>query len=100
MLSKRRLIQLVQQQHVHGWDDPRMPTISGHRRRGVPPAAIRLFIERTGVSKADNNIDYAVPSSSFCTSTACTSASTPASATTASTHRHPAGARGLRARDA
>jgi len=60
VLSKRRLIQLVTQDHVNGWDDPRMPTISGLRRRGVPPAAIRLFIERTGVSKADNNIDYGV----------------------------------------
>jgi glutaminyl-tRNA synthetase len=45
---------------VDGWDDPRMPTLSGLRRRGVPPEAVRLFIERTGVSKADNNIDYSV----------------------------------------
>ena len=60
VLSKRRLIQLVETGLVNGWDDPRMPTISGLRRRGVPPAAIRLFVERTGVSKADNNIDYTV----------------------------------------
>ena len=61
MLSKRRLIQLVETPGiVNGWDDPRMPTISGLRRRGVPPAAIKLFVERTGVSKADNNIDYTV----------------------------------------
>lgn len=60
VLSKRRLIQLVANKHVNGWDDPRLPTISGLRRRGVPPGAIRLFVERTGVSKADNNIDYAV----------------------------------------
>jgi len=61
VLSKRRLIQLVETPGiVNGWDDPRMPTISGLRRRGVPPAAIKLFVERTGVSKADNNIDYTV----------------------------------------
>ena len=61
VLSKRRLIQLVETPGlVNGWDDPRMPTISGLRRRGVPPTAIRLFVERTGVSKADNNIDYTV----------------------------------------
>lgn len=60
VLSKRKLIQLVTQQHVSGWDDPRLPTLCGLRRRGVPPAAIRLFVERTGVSKAENNIDYSV----------------------------------------
>ena len=60
VVSKRKLIQLVQEGHVAGWDDPRMPTIRGLRRRGVPPEAMRLFIERTGVSKADNNIDYSV----------------------------------------
>ena len=60
MLSKRKLIALVKGGHVNGWDDPRMPTISGLRRRGVPPAAIRLFVERTGVSKADYNIDFSV----------------------------------------
>ena len=60
VVSKRKLIQLVEENHVNGWDDPRMPTICGLRRRGVPPEALRLFVERTGVSKADNNIDYAV----------------------------------------
>lgn len=60
VLSKRRLIRLVQEGHVRGWDDPRMPTIAGLRRRGYPPAAIRLFCERTGISKEDKNIDLAV----------------------------------------
>lgn len=58
VLSKRKLIQLVEQGHVNGWDDPRMPTLSGMRRRGVPPSALRLFCERVGISKADSNIDY------------------------------------------
>merc|ERR1719454_328897 len=60
VVSKRKLIQLVTEGHVSGWDDPRMPTICGLRRRGVPPEALRLFVERTGVSKADNNIDYTI----------------------------------------
>jgi glutaminyl-tRNA synthetase len=60
VLSKRKLIQLVQEGHVDGWDDPRMPTLSGLRRRGVPPAALRLFCERVGISKADSNIDLTV----------------------------------------
>jgi glutaminyl-tRNA synthetase len=60
VLSKRKLIQLVQEQHVHGWDDPRLPTLSGLRRRGIPPEAIRLFCERIGISKADSNIEYTV----------------------------------------
>ena len=60
VLSKRKLIQLVTDKHVEGWDDPRMPTISGVRRRGYPASAIRLFCERMGVSKAENNIDIAV----------------------------------------
>jgi len=51
VLSKRKLIQLVEGKHVHGWDDPRMPTIAGIRRRGVTPAALRLFCERVGISK-------------------------------------------------
>ena len=59
VVSKRKLIQLVDEGHVNGWDDPRMPTICGCRR-GVLPEALRLFVERTGVSKADNNIDYSV----------------------------------------
>lgn len=58
VLSKRKLIQLVEQGHVDGWDDPRMPTLSGMRRRGVPPAALRLFCERIGISKADSNIAF------------------------------------------
>ncbi len=57
VLSKRRLIQLVQEKHVHGWDDPRMPTVSGLRRRGYTPEAIRKFCERIGVSKYDGVID-------------------------------------------
>jgi glutaminyl-tRNA synthetase len=60
VLSKRKLIQLVQQGFVSGWDDPRLPTLSGIRRRGVPAAALRLFCERVGISKADSNIDYTV----------------------------------------
>lgn len=60
VLSKRKLIQLVEQKHVNGWDDPRMPTMSGLRRRGVPPSALRLFCERVGISKADSNIDAVV----------------------------------------
>ncbi|VEU35128.1 unnamed protein product [Pseudo-nitzschia multistriata] len=58
VLSKRKLIQLVEQNHVNGWDDPRMPTLSGMRRRGVPPSALRLFCERVGISKTDSNIAF------------------------------------------
>ena len=57
VLSKRRLIQLVEEGHVRGWDDPRMPTLCGLRRRGLPPAAIRDFAKRIGVAKADNLVD-------------------------------------------
>jgi len=60
VLSKRKLIQLVEGKHVNGWSDPRMPTISGIRRRGYTPAALKLFCERIGISKADNNIDMSV----------------------------------------
>lgn len=60
VLSKRKLIQLVNEKHVEGWDDPRMPTICGVRRRGYPASAIRLFCERVGISKAENNIDMSV----------------------------------------
>jgi len=56
-LSKRLLIQLVTEGHVRGWDDPRMPTISGLRRRGIPPEAIRDFVGRIGVTKSDNMIE-------------------------------------------
>ena len=58
VLSKRKLIQLVEEKHVEGWDDPRMPTIVGARRRGYTPEGFRLFAERIGVSKADSLIDY------------------------------------------
>ena len=60
LLSKRKLIQLVEDGHVTGWDDPRMLTISGLRRRGYPASAIRLFCERIGISKSENNIDMTV----------------------------------------
>ncbi len=55
--SKRRLLQLVNEGLVNGWDDPRMPTISGMRRRGYPPAAIRQFCDKVGVAKRDNWIE-------------------------------------------
>jgi glutaminyl-tRNA synthetase len=60
VLSKRRLIQLVEERHVEGWDDPRMPTLAGARRRGYTPEGFRLFADRIGVSKADSWIDYSV----------------------------------------
>ncbi len=60
VLSKRRLIQLVQEGHVSGWDDPRMPTISGFRRRGYTAESIRDFCERIGVAKADSTVDCAL----------------------------------------
>lgn len=60
VLSKRRLIQLVDDQHVDGWDDPRMPTLVGARRRGYTAEGFRLFAERIGVSKSDSLIDYAL----------------------------------------
>ncbi|AEC20555.1 glutaminyl-tRNA synthetase [Pusillimonas sp. T7-7] len=58
--SKRKLLQLVREGYVQGWDDPRLPTLAGLRRRGYTPASIRLFCERLGVSKADSRIDYSV----------------------------------------
>ena len=60
VLSKRKLIQLVEEKHVDGWDDPRMPTLVGARRRGYTPEGFRLFADRIGVSKADSWIDYTV----------------------------------------
>jgi glutaminyl-tRNA synthetase len=60
VLSKRKLIRLVEEGHVPGWDDPRMPTISGMRRRGYPPEAIRSFCDRIGVAKADSTVDIAL----------------------------------------
>lgn len=60
VLSKRKLIQLVEEGHVNGWDDPRMPTLSGYRRRGYTPEAIRNFCERIGVAKANSIVDIAL----------------------------------------
>ncbi len=60
VLSKRRLLQLVQDGRVNGWDDPRMPTLSGLRRRGYTPEAIREFCDRIGVAKKENLIDVAL----------------------------------------
>jgi len=60
VLSKRKLIQLVQEGRVSGWDDPRMPTISGFRRRGYTPSSIRNFCEKIGVTKQDSLIDVAL----------------------------------------
>jgi glutaminyl-tRNA synthetase len=60
VLSKRRLVQLVRERHVRGWDDPRMPTLAGLRRRGIPPAAIRDFIARVGVARSDNLVEVAL----------------------------------------
>ncbi len=59
-LSKRKLLQLVQQKHVSGWDDPRMPTLSGMRRRGYTPEAIRVFCERIGVAKRNSTVEMAM----------------------------------------
>jgi glutaminyl-tRNA synthetase len=60
VLSKRHLTRLVQEKHVTGWDDPRMPTLAGIRRRGVPPAALREFIRRVGVARAYSQVDVAM----------------------------------------
>lgn len=60
VMSKRKLLQLVEEGHVNGWDDPRMPTISGLRRRGFTPASIRNFCKRIGISKKDSRIDMSV----------------------------------------
>ena len=60
VLSKRKLLLLVQEGHVRGWDDPRMPTLSGLRRRGFTPEAIRAFCERIGVAKRDSIVDVAL----------------------------------------
>jgi glutaminyl-tRNA synthetase len=59
-LSKRKLLQLVQQGHVGGWDDPRMPTLAGFRRRGYTPEAIRTFCERIGVAKRNSTVDISM----------------------------------------
>src|SRR4030043_1646422 len=60
VMSKRKLLKLVQEGYVSGWDDPRMPTISGLRRRGYTPEAIRSFCERIGVAKRDSMVDVAL----------------------------------------
>lgn len=60
VLSKRKLIQLVKGGYVNGWDDPRMPTLSGMRRRGYTPESIRSFLDRVGVAKANTTIDVAL----------------------------------------
>ena len=60
VMSKRKLLQLVNEKHVNGWDDPRMPTISGLRRRGYTPASIRNFSEIIGVAKRENLIDVSL----------------------------------------
>jgi glutaminyl-tRNA synthetase len=60
VLSKRVLTELVRQRHVAGWDDPRMPTLAGLRRRGVPPEAIRDFVRRIGVARANSVVDMAM----------------------------------------
>ncbi|MBI2212534.1 MAG: glutamine--tRNA ligase/YqeY domain fusion protein [Acidobacteria bacterium] len=60
VMSKRKLLRLVQEKHVNGWDDPRMPTISGFRRRGYTPESIRAFAEEVGVAKRENVIDVAL----------------------------------------
>ena len=60
LLSKRKLLQLVNEGHVHGWDDPRMPTISGIRRRGYTPEAIRNFVTAVGVSRTNGTTDLAM----------------------------------------
>ena len=59
VLSKRKLLELVDGKHVGGWDDPRMPTLAGMRRRGYPPAAIRDFCERIGIAKANSVVQMA-----------------------------------------
>jgi len=60
VLSKRKLIDLVEQKHVNGWDDPRLPTLAGARRRGYTPKGFKLFTDRIGVSKADSWIEYTI----------------------------------------
>ncbi len=60
VLSKRRLIQLVDEKHVHGWDDPRMPTVAGLRRRGYTPGSVVEFCKRIGVTKMDNMVEMSM----------------------------------------
>jgi glutaminyl-tRNA synthetase len=60
MVTKRKLQRLVQEGHVHGWDDPRMPTLAGYRRRGFTPSAIRTFCDRIGIAKRESRVDVAL----------------------------------------
>ncbi|MFT3770732.1 MAG: glutamine--tRNA ligase/YqeY domain fusion protein [Minicystis sp.] len=60
VMSKRKLLELVEKKHVSGWDDPRMPTLAGHRRRGVTPEAIRELADRVGVAKNNSTVDLAL----------------------------------------
>ncbi len=60
VMSKRKLLQLVEEGHVSGWDDPRMPTISGLRRRGYTPVSVRIFCERIGLAKRESTVDIAL----------------------------------------
>ncbi|NBB88121.1 MAG: glutamine--tRNA ligase/YqeY domain fusion protein [Bacteroidetes bacterium] len=60
VMSKRKLLRLVEEGLVNGWDDPRLPTLAGLRRRGVPPSAIRTFCDRIGVAKANSRVDIAL----------------------------------------
>jgi len=60
VMSKRKMLRLVEEGHVGGWDDPRLPTLSGLRRRGVPPESIRVFCDRIGVAKRDSVVDMAM----------------------------------------
>lgn len=60
VMSKRKLLELVQKNYVNGWDDPRMPTISGLRRRGYTPESVRMFADRVGIARRDNIIDLAL----------------------------------------
>jgi glutaminyl-tRNA synthetase len=60
VMSKRKLLQLVNEKHVEGWNDPRMPTIAGFRRRGYTPASIRVFCDKVGVAKRENVIDVSL----------------------------------------
>ena len=60
LMSKRKLLELVEEGHVTGWDDPRMPTLVGMRRRGYTPEAIRTFCDRVGVAKRENTVDLAL----------------------------------------
>jgi glutaminyl-tRNA synthetase len=60
VMSKRKLLQLVNEKHVEGWNDPRMPTIAGFRRRGYTPESIRVFCDKVGVAKRENVIDVSL----------------------------------------